>query len=80
MHQLIGTSRMEKMAPCEVEGYWYNISSNMDSDSSPGFIMRKKLFLDKNNKFTGKARVCGFLYHDLIDNQAGNYATKLRKQ
>ena len=72
MHQLIGTSRMEKMAPCEVEGYWYENSSFIDSDSNPGFIMRKKLFMDASNKLKGKARVCGFLYHDLMDNQAGN--------
>ena len=56
----------------QVEGYWYTNGVYKDSASNPGFIMRKKLFMDENNKFNGKARVCGFIYHDLMDNHAGN--------
>ena len=33
--------------------------------------MRAALFHDSNGNQTGKARICGLVYHPLIDNQAG---------
>ena len=33
--------------------------------------MRKALFHDAAGNQTGKARICGLVYHPLIDNQAG---------
>ena len=71
-HKLVGTDRMEKIAPAGTEAYWYEMGDSMDSASSPGFSVRRKLFTDSSGNLTQKARLCGYVYHPLIENDAGN--------
>ena len=53
------------MSQKEVDGYWYEAGDDIDTESA-SFIMRRSLFLDGDGEYKRNARVCGFLYHDLV--------------
>ena len=65
LHTVISSTRMEKAAPYEVEGYWFEKGAELDT-ASTSFKERSNLFKDDNGNYTANARLAGFLYHDLV--------------
>lgn len=65
LHTVISSTRMEKAAPYEVEGYWFEKGAELDTNST-SFKERSNLFKDDNGDYTANARLAGFLYHDLV--------------
>ena len=63
---LIDNTREEQAAPKEVEGFWFMDGDEIDENDSTSFIARKKLFINSDSTFTKSARLCGFIYHDLV--------------
>ena len=68
---MINTTREEKNAPCEIEGYYWEDASDVDLKSSESFKSRMNLFKSGVNFTTAPIKLTGFLYHDLMKNQAG---------
>ena len=66
LRNLLNTTREEKASPLEVEGFWYQDGDELDTSDNGSFIMRKQLFQDENGEYTRNARLCGFIYHDLV--------------
>ena len=59
---------MEKEAPHEVDGYYYESGEDIDQDASGSYINRKALFQDETTEeYTKNVRLCGFIYHDLVN-------------
>ena len=63
---IIDNTRDEMASPKEIEGFWFMDGDDIDTDDSGSFLSRKKLFLDSTGAFAKSARLCGFIYHDLV--------------
>ena len=70
-NQLINTTRDEKSGPSEIEGYYWEDASDIDQKTGEPFKSRMKLFKSGQNYTTAPIKLTGFLYHDLMRNQAG---------
>ena len=70
-HQLVNTTRDEKSGPCTIEGYYWEDANDIDQKTSESFKTRMDLFKSGSDFTTAPIKLTGFLYHDLMENQAG---------